>query len=442
MIAAQDSRPIFVLFAAISLCGTLPCLAQDRWAPLGHPDAKMLGSLSCASASCHGSQDESLVPSRISRREYALWLEDDPHAKAIRTIQSKDFERILYRLAGKDAAARTTIYKRCASCHDPAGFAAAPAHPEMLQPENAQTFSCESCHGAAEHWLARHYEAGISRQELRDLGMIDTKDPLVRARQCVSCHVGDDVRDMNHDMIAAGHPPLRFEISAYHDLIRRKHWSDRERIENPHFKAHLWAAGQVAAAEATAALLESRAAGAAADCIAATSGRVATPWPEFAEYDCFACHQRLRPQPSGSTVALKAATPGIPGWQPWNLALTERVLGGDAADRVATLRRRLGGSLDPDPAETERLAGELRRSIRQITPEHFSAAQIVELVQADLRQGQSWATSTQQLLALQAAYLAWRDETRKLSPAMQLVAHGPSCRYRAPDRSGQTASGA
>jgi hypothetical protein len=427
ILPAPEFRP----FGAALLCwASLAAIgaSQDTSSP-GHAEAKLLGSLSCASASCHGSQDELLVPSRISRREYALWLEHDPHAKAVQTVQGEKFQQILDRLA-PDEERRLLVTARCAACHDP--LAASRASENLVATHVRQGlpdhlgFSCESCHGPAEHWLARHYEDGISREELRELGMVDTKDPRVRARQCVGCHVGDGRRDMNHDMIAAGHPPLRFEISAYHDLIRRKHWSDRERVEEPHFKAQLWAAGQVAAAEATAALLQSRSARAAA-------GDKLTPWPEFAEYDCFACHQRLRPAGSNTAVALKSPTPGIPGWQPWNLALTERMLGSDSVSgQTAALRELLGRSLFPDPAETERLAGELRQGIRNSILDPLTASQLVELVQQDIREDQSWASSCQQLLALQAAYLAWRDETRKLAPTMQVISHAQPRRLPPP----------
>ena len=167
----------------------------------------------------------------------------------------------------------------------------------------ARGIGCESCHGPAERWLAKHYELGTSRGDLAALGMVDTKDLFVRGRACAACHVGDADHDLNHDMLAAGHPPLRFELSAYHDLIRRKHWPERERIEIPEFKVQLWAAGQAAALECTLALLESRA-------TRAEKLDKLTPWPELAEYDCFACHQRLR---TGGSPLFSAGSKPAPG---------------------------------------------------------------------------------------------------------------------------------
>jgi hypothetical protein len=422
------------LALASGLLAALPCPADDCWTSLGRAGAQMLGSLSCASTSCHGRQSNAARGTSPRGSEYAVWLEHDPHARAARTIQSEKFEKILDGVVGnRDAEVRRETYLRCAACHDPQGYAAAP---KGTRPVSYRAgFTCESCHGAAEHWLAAHYERDITREQLRELGLVDTKNLLARARQCASCHVGDAERDMNHDMIAAGHPPLRFELSAYHDLIPHKHWSDAERMDTPQFKTQLWAAGQVAAADATLALLESRAHRAAtngrADDIAATSGRA--PWPEFAEYDCFACHQRLRPIKGSNQVPLIAA-PGIPGWQPWNLALAEPLVGGE---KLAALRKTLGESMFADPATTKLLAADARCELHQhplaraLSDENAGACDASELtllVKGRVRPDQPWAASGQQLLALQAAYLAWRDQRRMLMPGVQLVSRAPQTR--------------
>jgi hypothetical protein len=116
-------------------------------------------------------------------------------------------------------------------------------------------------------------------------GMRDTKNLVVRAKLCVECHVGTGgERDVNHDLIAAGHPRLAFEYSSYL-AIYPKHWSGRaEKQRYPDFEARTWAIGQVASAEQALKLLAHR----------AGTVRDSRPWPEFAEYNCFACHHDLR----------------------------------------------------------------------------------------------------------------------------------------------------
>jgi hypothetical protein len=84
---------------------------------------------------------------------------------------------------------------------------------------------------------------------------------------------------VDHDLIAAGHPQMKFEMLGYHALMPH-HWnSDRDHV--PEFETRLWAAGQTASVKAALTLLASRADRAQA-------------WPEFSEYDCFACHHDLQ----------------------------------------------------------------------------------------------------------------------------------------------------
>lgn len=432
--AVNSSRPISLSIVIAIVACALPCAASDRSAPLARPDAKTLGSLSCASASCHGRLSEGPAALSPRRQEYHRWLEHDPHAQAARTVRGEKFANILTALGGDDADLRTQVYARCAACHDPQGLAAAAQDAVAANPMTAQGIGCESCHGPAEHWLARHYERDISREQLRQLGMVDTKSVSARAAACAGCHVGDGERDLNHDMLAAGHPPLRFEMSAYHDRIAHKHWTDAERIETPHFKARLWEAGQVAGAEAALALLESRATRAIAD-------KPLTPWPEFSEYDCFACHQRLRPikaATSGrgsSAVPLRAAVPGIPGWQPWNLALAEHLLEPGTLD---ALRQHLSQSLVTDPAVVQRLAAQARLATGEhpaissiLGTDGLSGHLLAALIEQQISPEQSWAASSQQLLALQAAYLAARDEVRSARPSVRLVSASRDKRFPA-----------
>jgi hypothetical protein len=411
--------------AAVTVCALwlfgLPLAAREPTAVrLDQPASKMIGMMSCASASCHGQTVDDAFRTGTARQEFSLWLESDPHAGAARTLDSPEFRRILALVSSgrEDGPPASEVYVRCAQCHDPQGLTVAGKEPAALMtaPADAGTrgISCESCHGPAEQWLTEHYRHDRSKEELAALGMIDTGNPLVRARQCAACHVGDDTRDMNHDMIAAGHPPLRFELSAYHDLIKRKHWSDAERIETRHFKAMLWAAGQLATIESTAALLKSRAQRAATP---RADDKPAASWPEFAEFDCLACHQRLRPA-NVATPRVDLTSRGMPRWQPWNLALAPRLLKEvpagdislattpeDAVGHATSLRT----ALDKHP-----LVLSLSSAAEGSSPA-FTAEDLLKLVEAPAAgERPNWATACQELLALKAAYLAWRDEQRKL----------------------------
>src|SRR5262249_31650145 len=144
----------------------------------------------------------------------------------------------------------------------------------------------------------------LSAAQRQARGMPDPRDVLVRALVCADCHVGRGDADVNHDLIEAGHPRLRFEYAAY--LARYpRHWrlaDDRRRY--PDFDARAWEVGQLASSAAALELLSHRA------------GRRG-PWPELAEYTCASCHHEL--EESGrrrerSALERRRATPP---WGTW-----------------------------------------------------------------------------------------------------------------------------
>jgi len=159
---------------------------------------------------------------------------------------------------------------------------------------------------------------------------------------------------MNHDMIAAGHPPLRFEMASYEALLPRKHWDEGPRRQaQPDYELQLWAAGRIASADAALSLLESRA-------------RQANPWPELAESNCLACHQQLRSERRNSLSL---------SWQAWNVALVTSILPQATADPGALPSPAL-------PATIERLRQEMQKSY---TPDRVSIASLAATARAALR---------------------------------------------------------
>ena len=53
--------------------------------------------------------------------------------------------------------------------------------------------------------------------------MYDTRNLVKRAEKCVSCHVGDESRNVDHELIAAGHPDLVFDLETYTAMLP-PHW--------------------------------------------------------------------------------------------------------------------------------------------------------------------------------------------------------------------------
>jgi hypothetical protein len=122
-------------------------------------------------------------------------------------------------------------------------------------------------------------------------------------------------RDVNHDLIAAGHPRLNFELAAFLDNMP-PHWKEKGQNADPtgrfprakNFSARAWAIGQLASARAALELL---------------GARVETekaPWPEFAEYGCFSCHHDLRDDAWRRQRPVGPAR-GAPSWGSWTMPL-------------------------------------------------------------------------------------------------------------------------
>lgn len=412
--------------AAVVLCAAC-AQAADPWGEVRARPQDMLGMLSCSAVSCHGGGGPRYWSGGAAGGEYVSWLggsgtfgegrrhydprarlekaDGDPHALAGQRIYELRFQEVLRRASLKaDGSLNAGMYQRCAGCHDPghemrnaecgvrsaerkgnSGVEEIPAPPQTTQYEVLDTeyssfrgIGCETCHGGAKPWMAVHYQRDMSRERLLELGMVDTKNLFVRARLCAGCHVGSPENDMNHDMIAAGHPPLRFEMASYEALIGRKHWDDRpRRAAEPDYEVQLWAAGRIAAAEAALAVLMGRAKR-AGDQRSEVGGQRSDqgPWPEFAEGNCFACHQPLRAEIGRLTgPASSVGKTGMAVWQSWNAALVpELVVRRKAAEgelpleafgsAMGRLRGVMEASFEPRPDEVVSLAVAARSSLR------------------------------------------------------------------------------
>ena len=105
--------------------------------------------------------------------------------------------------------------------------------------------------------------------------MFDTKDLVTRTEQCASCHIGSAEKFVDHEMIAAGHPDLVFDLEAFSAAMPR-HWRTRT------IRGRTCAPG---------------ASGRSFSCAKGSSGcrsvRKAEMWPEYSELDCFSCHHSL-----------------------------------------------------------------------------------------------------------------------------------------------------
>lgn len=332
--AADDDRAAPVAPRSTAAEEIPPPVDAGRIADAGR--FRYVGSASCTAANCHGGDGSRPVRPAgdpLSPQAYSLWIESDPHAGAYALLFDEPSQKIAQRLGLPNAHTA----KECLDCH------AIEANKSELTTTARHTphdgVGCEACHGAAEAWLDPHKWdawAALSAAQKSELGYRDLTDLVRRAETCAACHVGSAGRDVDHDLIAAGHPRMAFELSAYHANLP-KHWKN-EKTPPDEFDARLWLVGQAASASSSLALLAHRA------------GDASAPWPEFSEYDCFACHHDLsdpswRQEEFTPSAALK---PGAARWGSWHFSSP---LFADASESSAG-----GGNLDKLRVEMQRLA--------------------------------------------------------------------------------------
>jgi hypothetical protein len=181
--------------------------------------------------------------------------------------------------------------------------------------------SCEACHGNAGNWIKDHagWPAGPGHfDNYGRTGLRKLSDPYTRALTCAGCHVGAPagggapLRDMNHDLIAAGHPRLNFDYGTYLRSLP-PHWAEKDREVSPpklrpaSDEFRHWRVGRTVMLIASCRLRADRAA--------------RGPWPELAEFDCYACHHGL----AGEKKPALGHRPGALVWnEPSLTALFDR----------------------------------------------------------------------------------------------------------------------
>lgn len=275
---------------------------------------RYLGVASCSSMACHHFNGYKGTP----RSEYSTWVAHDKHANAFAVLYNERSQRMVKNLYGSDAS-NATETALCLKCHSTNDGQATNAGDRFQASDGV---GCEACHGPSSNWIAEHFKPGfqgLSDKSKEGFGFYPTKNLGFRAKVCASCHIGDGTKEVNHDLIAAGHPRLNFELGAYQGIYH-KHWSiEDEKERHPDFQARSWMIGQVVAAREAIQLLRHRAE-------QATDPETPAVWPEFSEYECYACHQDLTVKtPEQIKARYKDRRPGSYRWQTWYITMLERL---------------------------------------------------------------------------------------------------------------------
>ncbi|GIW86477.1 MAG: hypothetical protein KatS3mg108_0801 [Isosphaeraceae bacterium] len=348
-----------VRVAPVGLIGSVaairPVTIQTRAAE-GSP---WVGSGSCAASNCHGSIAP--VPGwPILGNEHTTWIGDDPHARAFQVLLEPRSERIARNLAGGGQVIPAHRDPRCLACHSVPRPESFRAGTEWM---DADGVGCEACHGPARDWLGPHTtEAWRLGQIARPPSFWATDDLETRVRTCAGCHIGRHdpssglIQDVNHDLIAAGHPRLDFEFAADHDRMP-PHWTPRGIEQSEDFPARAWLIGQRVGLEEVLSLTVARASSPSA------------PWPEFSEYGCAGCHHDLtdRTPPIGSAGAYQWAT-----WHAAGVEAAAAVLGnqGPVAHTLEPLTTHMNRPVPPraQAAQTAQAAAQGLAALLQVPP--------------------------------------------------------------------------
>ena len=423
----------------LALLATLAASAWALW-PRGEavgeavtrlPDEKAaspawMGVSSCAASACHHNNG----PRGSKLSEYSTWAAHDKHAQAFQVLHNDRSRAMVRNLFGEGKDVKpATEQTLCLKCH-----ASGNGDPLAKGPrfQLGDGVGCESCHGPAENWLSKHYQTQYkSDSSLAALGMWPTKDLAFRAQLCAGCHVGDAAtgKEANHDLYAAGHPRLNFEFAAYHAQYP-KHWNiEEDKARYPDFDARAWALGQSICARTSLAMLKKHADSAA---------KKTAPWPEFAEYDCFACHKNLKPDSPRQKAGYGDRLPGSLPWGKWTwseaLPFAKESNANIDEKQWLELRDEMERA-SPRPAEVSRLSSSLLTSVNdwseQLKKGGLDPVRLRQLAVRRLQEVESrvdsltWDEATQLYLLLQAASSgrptpALRDFRQELIKAFEL----------------------
>ncbi|QVL31574.1 hypothetical protein KIH39_22435 [Telmatocola sphagniphila] len=308
------------------------------------------GAINCVG--CHGSKDgpsfkaysEGPLKSGkfIFLNEYEIWDKHDYHSKAFLNIDPKTSP--LAKKMQDTLKYNPTEDKRCLACHATARVkdAAIKELPNIKMTGSDSWFSttsgvsCESCHGHAKSWFGEHFLEGWRKtavNEKADKGLNDLRDPEIRTKKCLSCHVGNqqEGKFVTHEMFAAGHPPLpAFEVATFlasqprHYYTARENQGLRNLEKDPQFKT--WEIFHYRSGE----LAEARNVAIGSVVTFQETIKLFLDDPkknnslDFSNMNCYACHHELK-IPSDRQAAGFPGVPGRPLIRPTSVELFEAV---------------------------------------------------------------------------------------------------------------------
>ena len=308
------------------------------------------GVASCVNSGCHGST-EPLNSTRVLQNEYYTWLNSDRHPQAYNILFNDRSARVARNMRLKGKAYQEKVCLDCHTTNVPPALVSGKIDVE-------DGIQCEACHGPAGGWRAEHTMAGWTHEQSVARGMTDLRSLPIRAAGCLSCHLGNASKEVDHELIASGHPILAFELDNYTETMP-PHWRrGNDTVSAATHGARAFAVGQSAAFSQSLDNLARHARG--------------EKWPEFSDMTCVNCHHSLE----GSGWRQERGWPsraGLPSWSPQHWAVLRLLVG--RADPAA--RAQLDSSIQliatrvsrmNDPNAVAQAAKDAKRIIDTVTP--------------------------------------------------------------------------
>lgn len=268
---------LFFIYNAHAEPSQLPQDAIDRH----------LGAASCATSVCHG-KAAPVKDGHVALNEYRVWSTEDRHARAYQVLSNELSKRIAVNL-GLPSAQTAKI---CLDCHAD-NVAPAQRGPKFQLSDGV---ACEACHGGSQRWIKTHTDPSVAHKANIAQGMFPTDDAYARATLCLSCHQGTADKFANHQIMAAGHPRLMFDLDAF-SANQPAHYvidADYKARKGAPAIGTLWLAGQVESGRQLANLIDQHVGAGFAS--------------ELAVFDCHACHHPMQP-PRGRPADFSAVLP-------------------------------------------------------------------------------------------------------------------------------------
>jgi Cytochrome c554 and c-prime len=417
---STPSRSLLLSAAALLLTAVSPSITVAQSGAAASPGAgKYTGPGSCASTACHGA----ITPQNINevlQNEYSIWIVQDKHARAYNALTGAIGER----MAGILGVGKAEAAPKCLACHalNP------PADLRSRTFDVSEGVSCESCHGPASGWLGPHTERNWTHAQSVAAGMVDTRDIVKRTEKCLSCHLGSEEKFVDHEMIAAGHPDLFFELASFSAAMPR-HWKvpgepGEATGSDPWYDVRELTTGQAVELRESMVRLAGR-----------TKGK---NWPEFSEMQCYACHHSLTP-PEQSWRQARGYPGRRPGDPPWNRARyavfrdVVQELGGTEAhpleDQVTQVTA-LMSVLNPDREAVATAAANVSRTadalVATVAGAAYDPAATLRLLRkicadADEISGEGEQSAAQAAMAIQSLFVAY-DRDAKVANSAEIRA--------------------